>query len=173
MINKQRLVFVSWWALLLSGVVGLASTHLSATETIFAGVPLYNVMKTEDSTLLLSSTEVNAFAPIALPCPASVGANGCTFRVTVSSGFNVLQAAALIRVAISGAGALGPTGLLAASEDTGGGFEVHTMQWVKKDIPAGSSPTITVTLSDVLNAPGGVAVAWNRTVSIDVFTGLL
>jgi hypothetical protein len=163
-VTMSRTIFL---ALATAAVFGASAV----SATIFAGVPLYTVMDTEAATLSLDTTEVNAFPPIALPCPASAGTAGCTIRVTVSSELEMIMDSAQMRVTISGTGPFGPVGpVLVAGDATGGIYHyVHSMQWVKKNIPAGSSPTITVLFS--VTGLGGVAYA--RTMSIDVFTGLL
>lgn len=171
--------------LALSGTPGLGTARVAAVdppgqpegpstqvETIFAGVPSYNVMKTEDSALGLSTTLVNAFAPITLPCPSTAGANGCTFRVVVSSQFWDIPATATgqMQLTISGAGALGPAGLVNVASDTSPSLaETHTMQWVKRNVPAGTS--VTVTMQFKVNT--GTAFGGYRTMSIDVFNGLI
>jgi len=76
---------------LLLGCIGLVvvcgGNRLSATETIFAGVPVYSIMSTVDTELSLPTdgSAANAFTPLKIPCPAAAGTNGCTFRVTVTS----------------------------------------------------------------------------------------
>ena len=172
--------------LLLSGVLGFGPAPLSArnptgqpdggpgilAETVFAAVPVYSVMKTETTALGLGAVlPKNAFAPIALPCPASAGANGCTFRVSVVSQFSDLPPnAANMNLIITGPGTLGPAALInvAAVTDTFWA-QTHSMQWVKRNIPAGSSPTVTVQFGMTF----GTGTAAYRTLSIDVFTGLL
>ena len=129
-------------------------------------------MRTQDNALALSPVAVNAFTPTVVPCPASAGPRGCTFRVTVSSQFWNIGAADVgrINVTISGAGTLGPAGLVnvaAVTDPVWAG--THTMQWVKKNIPAGSAPTVTAAAS----VSGGAGSAGYRTISIDVFNGLL
>jgi hypothetical protein len=173
-------------ALLLSGLPVLGVSQLRAAdppgqpegastqaETLYAGVAAYSVMKTENGGLNLSTTPANAFAPVAgLPCPASAGAAGCTIRVVVSSQFwGITDAsAAQVNLTITGAGTLGPANLVNVASDTSPAWaETHTMQWIKKNVPAGT----TVTISLQFNVTGGAGSAGYRTMSIDVFNGLI
>ncbi len=160
----------------MSLAVGLGSAAALA-ETLFAGVPVYSVMKTETASLTLSPTPVNAFAPVAIPCPASAGAPGCTFRVTVSAQFAEISTLNIVRMnlIISGPGTIGPSingtdGLQnVASNSSPSWPQAYTTQWVKKNIPAGSTPTITLQfLTDAGGGFGGF-----RTMSIDILNGLL
>jgi hypothetical protein len=131
---------------------------------------LYNVWKTENDALGLVPAAGNAFAPITLPCPSSAGLNGCTIKVDVSSQFwaNTGGSVAQMSLTITGAGTLGPSSLVNVSTNAGSLAETHTMQWVKRNIPAGSSPTITMQF----DVSSGAGLAGFRTMSIDVFTGL-
>ena len=144
----------------------------SSTELLFAGVPVYSVMKTETALLTLSTTPVNAFAPIALPCPSSAGSNGCTVRVTVSSQFAEVAATDVVRMnlLITGPGTIGPGALVnVASNSSPSWPQAYTTQWVEKNIPAGSVPTFT--LQFLMNA--NFSLVGSRTMSIDIFNGLL
>jgi hypothetical protein len=132
----------------------------------------YSVMKTENGFLGLTTAAANAFAPISLPCPASAGANGCTIRVVVSSQFwdVTTNQAVQANVLISGPGTLGPANLVnIASNESANWASTHTMQWVKKNVPAGT----TVTISVQFNVTSLTGSAGCRTMSIDVFNGLL
>ena len=172
-------------ALLLSGLPVLGVAQIAAAdppgqpegastqaETLYAGVAAYSVMKTENGFLGLGAAAVNAFAPISLPCPASAGANGCTIRVVLSSQFWDIPATATAQVnlTITGAGTLGPANLVNVASNTSAGLaETNTMQWIKKNVPAGT----TVNISLTFNVIAGTGSAGYRTVSIDVFNGLL
>jgi hypothetical protein len=75
-----------------------------------------------------------------------------------------------MNLTITGPGTLGPSALVNVASDTSATWaEVHTMQWVKKNVPAGSSFTITVQFS----VSAGTGSAGFRTMSIDVFNGFL
>ena len=181
--KSLRLTLVVTIALILSCIVGWGTTHLVAqnpsgesegastlTEAVFAGVPSYSVMKTENNTLPLTSSPVNAFAPIAgLPCPASAGANGCTIRVTVTSQFRDLTDVGQMNLTITGPGTLGPANFVNVSTNSLASSNTHSMQWVKRNVPAGSTVTITVQFSIGL----GTGNAGLRTMSIDLFNGLI
>jgi hypothetical protein len=183
--NKLRFVAVLCWVLF-PGASGLGGSPVFAqetgqpeagpgiqVETLYAGGTLnYTVMKTENASLDLTPVLANAFAPIALPCPATAGANGCTFRVTVTSQFWNIPAGNLGRMSltIGGPGTLGPAPLVnVASDTTVFGAQTHSMQWVKKNIPAGSAQTVTVQF----NVNAGTGNAGYRTLSIEIYNGLL
>src|SRR5262245_24007974 len=171
-------------ALLLSGLPVLGVTQISAAdppgqpegastqaETLYAGVAAYSVMKTENGFLGLTTAPVNAFAPINLPCPASAGANGCTIRVVISSQVWDVTAnqAVQANVVISGPGTFGPANLVnIASNQSATWASTHTMQWVKRNVPAGT----TVTVSAQFNVTSLTGSAGFRTMSIDVCNGL-
>ena len=48
-------------------------------------------------------------------------------------------------------------------------YSTHSFQWMKRSIPAGTTPTVTVQLGMTF----GTGNAGSRTLSIDVFNGLL
>lgn len=170
MTKSLRFACAAGLLLVLSGPV-----VLRAAEQIFVGVPVYSVMKTETASLTLSTTPVDAFAPIALPCPASAGAPGCTYRVTVSAQFAEISALDVVRMNlnITGPGTFGPSlpGLAftnVASNSSPSWPQAYSFQWVKRNIPAGTSPTIS--LQFFMNANFGFGGL--RTMSIDVMNGL-
>lgn len=156
------------------GSVFFLSSAPRAAEIVFAGVPLYSIQKTEDTPVDFGATiPTNAFAPTAVICPASAGAAGCTFRVSVVSQFRDLQAdsAAAVKVIISGPGtAVAPSAIVqVVSAGDPLRNSTHSFQWMKRNIPAGTTATVTVQLGTTL----GTGNAGARTLSIDVFAGLL
>jgi hypothetical protein len=75
-----------------------------------------------------------------------------------------------MNLTISGAGTTGPDPLLnVASNSSPSWAQMYTAQWVRKNIPAGSSPTVT--LQFVMD--GSFGFGGFRTMSIDVMNGLL
>ena len=167
-------------ALLLSGLPVLGVAQIAAAdppgqpegastqaETLYAGVAAYSVMKTENGFLGLGLAAVNAFAPITLPCPASAGANGCTIRVVLSSQFWDIPATATAQVnlTITGAGTLGPANLVNVASNTSATLaETHTMQWIKRNVPAGTAVTVSATI----NMTSGTGSAGYRTIWLGV-----
>lgn len=161
-------------ALLIVGSALLLSSAPRAAETVFAGLPVYSVQKTEDTAISFGATNpTNAFTPTSVPCPASAGAAGCTFRVSVVSQFRDLEAdnAAALKVVISGPGtAVAPNAIVqVASAADALWYSTHSFQWMKRNIPAGTTATVTVQLGMTF----GTGNAGARTLSIDVFNGLL
>ena len=164
----------SFRALLIIGSALLLSSAPHAAETVFAGVPVYSIQKTEDTTISFgATTATNAFTSTAVPCPASAGAAGCTFRVSVVSQFRDLEQdnAAAMKVIISGPGtAVAPSAIVqVASVAHALWYSTHSFQWLKRNIPAGTTATVTVQLG----MTAGTGNAGARTLSIDVFNGLL
>jgi hypothetical protein len=152
----------------------LLSSAPRAAETVFAGVLVYSVQKTEDTPVNFGATiPTNAFTSTAVPCPASAGAAGCTLRVSVVSQFRDLtpENAAALKVIISGAGtAVTPSAIVqVAFASHPLWYSAHSFQWLKRNIPAGTTPTVTVQLG----MTSGTGNAGVRTLSIDVFNGLL
>lgn len=180
--NRKVVALILFFSL--SGVAGWGTSRVLAVdppgqpegpstqaETLFGGAPVYNVMKTEVDALAMGSTAVNAFTPIMLPCPASAGANGCTIRVEVTSQFQDIPATAVgqMILSISGAGTLGPAPTANVVSGVGSLAETRSMQWVKKNVPAGTTVTITTQFKTIM----GTGSAGFRTMSIDIFNGLL
>jgi len=160
--------------LLITGSALLLSSTPRAAETVFAGVPIYSIQKTEDTGTDFSATvPASAFTATAVPCPASAGAAGCTFRVSVVSQFRNLEAdnAAALKVIINGPGTpVMPSAIIqVASASDPLFYSTHSFQWVKRNIPAGTIQTVTVQLG----MTSGTGSAGARTLSIDVFSGLL
>lgn len=160
--------------LLIMGSAFLLSSASRAAELVFAGVPMYSIQKTEDAPIDFGATiPANAFTPTAVVCPANAGAAGCTFRVSVVSQFRDLQAdnAAAVKVIISGPGtAVAPNAIVqVASAGDPLWYSTHSFQWMKRNIPAGTTATVTVQLG----MTSGTGNAGARTLSIDVFAGLL
>ena len=161
-------------ALLIIGSALLLSSAPRAAETVFAGVPMYSIQKTEDTATDFGSTiATNAFTPTAVPCPATAGGAGCTFRVSVVSQFRHLETdnAAALKVIISGPGsAVLPAGIIEVASATHPLWHsTHSFQWIKRNIPAGTTATVSVQLG----MTAGTGIAGARTLSIDVFNGLL
>ena len=101
-------------------------------DTVFGGTSLYSLMKSGPGTfaLNLSTVYVNAFTPIAVPCPATAGRGGFVrVKVAVSAQFwNVTTAAAMMKMDISGPGTLGPASEVNVASGTDPFWgEVHTM----------------------------------------------
>lgn len=142
-------------------------------DQLYAGILSYTAMRTVNTNLALSTTAADAFTATALPCPASAGAAGCTVRVTVTSQFLNIAATehAQMIINFTGPGTLGPANLIAvaAAGSVVSPVATHSMQWVKKNVPAGSTPTITIQFQTT----AGAANAGFRTLSIEVFNGLL
>lgn len=160
--------------LLIIGAALLLSSAPRAAETVFAGLPVYSIQKTEDTPISFGATvPTNAFTPTVVLCPASAGAAGCTFRVSVVSQFRDLEAdnAAALKVIISGPGtAVAPSAIVqVASAAHAVWYSTHSFQWMKRNIPAGTTATVTVQLGMTF----GTGNAGVRTLSIDVFNGLL
>ena len=160
--------------LLITGSVLLMSGTPRAAETVFAGVPIYSIQKTEDAGADFSATvPANAFTSTAVLCPASAGAAGCTFRVSVVSQFRALEPdnAAALKVIINGPGTpVMPSAIIqVASASDPLFYSTHSFQWIKRNIPAGTIQTVTVQLG----MTSGTGSAGARTMSIDVFSGLL
>ena len=158
----------------MAGVTLLLSSAPRAAETLFAGVPVYSIQKTEDTAVSFgATTPTHAFTATAVPCPASVGAAGCTLRVSVVSQFRDLAAdnAAAIKVIITGPGtAVTPSAIIqVAFASHPLWYSAHSFQWMKRNIPAGTTPTVTVQLG----MTAGTGNAGVRTLSIDVFNGVL
>jgi hypothetical protein len=150
------------------------SVAAHAAETVFAGLPVYSIQKTEDTAVSFGATiPTNAFTSTAVLCPASAGPAGCTFRVSVVSQFRDLEPdnAAAVKVIISGPGtAVAPSAIvLVASTEHALWYSTHSFQWMKRNIPAGTTATVTVQLG----MTSGTGNAGARTLSIDVFNGLL
>jgi hypothetical protein len=162
MSNFRRLLTVCVGLVLVCG-----GRQLTATETIFAGIPVYSVMSTVDTDLSLPIIGANAFTPLNIPCPASAGTKGCTFRVIVSAvvesgGDPILQVSTAPFITVS------PTPVIHIAV-SGNGPTAHTMQWVIKNVPAGSAPEVQV-IGAMAN---GTGIMKQRTLSIDVFNGLV
>jgi hypothetical protein len=160
--------------LLIVGAALLLSSAPRAAETVFVGVPLYSIEKTEDTPVDFGATiPTNAFTPTSVPCPVSAGAAGCTFRVSVVSQFRDLEAdnAAALKVIINGPGtAVMPSAIVqVASASHPLLYSTHSFQWMKRNIPAGTTQTVAVELG----MTSGTGSAGARTLSIDVFNGLL
>jgi len=189
--NTRRVLATACSTLVLSGALGLGLLAQESTgqpestlppggnalpavtdDMLFGGTPLYSLMKSGPGTfaLNLSTAFVNAFTPIAVPCPATAGRSGCTVRVTVSAQFwNVTTAAAMMKMDISGPGTLGPASEVNVASRTDPFWgQVNTMQWVKRNIPAGSSPTVTVQV----RVHAGTGFLGYEMMSVDVFKGL-
>jgi len=172
--SRSQLKHTVLRALLVVGSALLLSSALRAAEAVFAGVPLYSIQKTEDTgTDFGATTPVNAFTPTAVRCPASAGAAGCTLRVSIASQFRDLDAdsAAAVKVIINGPGtAVMPSAIIqVASASHRIFYATHSFQWIKRNIPAGTIQTVTV----LLGITSGTGSAGARTLSIDVFNGLL
>ena len=161
-------------ALLIVGSALLFSRAPHAAETVFGGVPMYSIQKAEDTPISFGATvPTNAFTSTAVPCPASAGPAGCTFRVSVVSQFRDLESdnAAALKVIISGPGtAVAPSAIVeVASAANALLYSTHSFQWMKRNIPAGTTATVTVQLG----MTAGTGNAGARTLSIDVFNGFL
>jgi hypothetical protein len=157
---------------LLAVCIGLvlvgAGSPLTATETIFAGIPIYSVMSTVDTDLSLPTIGANAFTPLNIPCPASAGTNGCTFRVTVSAVVTSPGGDPILQVSTAPFITVSPTPVIHI--DLAGSFPApFTMQWVIKNVPAGSAPEVQV----IGAVTSGAGIMKQRTLSIDVFNGLV
>ena len=159
---------------LLAVCVGLVlmcgGSQLTATETIFGGIPVYSVMSTVDTALTLSTIGANAFTPLNIPCPAAAGVNGCTIRVTVSAQFNLSSNSdALLQVSTAPFMTVSPSPVIHIAVNNANLGAPYTMQWVIKNVPAGSAPEVQV----IGALSSGTALLNQRTQSIDVFYGLL
>ena len=140
-------------------------------ETQYAGVPSYSVMRTENTSLTLTPALTDAFSPLTLRCPPTAGPAGCTVRVVVSSQFSQIPATntARMNVIMTGPGTFGPASLVNVATANSLWAETNTMQWVKRNVAAGQSTTITVQFQVALD----YGFAGYRTMSVDVFSGLL
>ncbi len=163
MSKLRRLLAVCIGLILVCG-----GSQLTATETIFAGVPVYSVMSTVDTDLSLPTIGANAFTPLNIPCPSTAGANGCTFRVTVSAVISSTSPDAFLQVTTAPFMTVSPSPVIHISVNAAVQAP-YTMQWVIKNVPAGSAPEVQV----IGALSSGVAVLKQRTQSIDVFFGLL
>jgi hypothetical protein len=163
--NLRRLLVVCF------GLVVVGGGHqLTATETLFAGTPVYSVMETVDTQLPLVRAGDNAFTPRNIPCPAAAGPNGCTFRVTVSTVVGSSSSNAFLQVTTAPFMTISPSPVIPIQvvAHTEAPF---TMQWVIKNVPAGSSPEVQV-IGGLLSSVGSASFV-QRTLSIDVFYGLV
>jgi hypothetical protein len=145
--------------------------QLNATETIFAGTPVYSVMSTVNTELTLPTSGANAFMPRQIPCPAAAGANGCTFRVTVTSEIDStapLEAYLQVTTAPFMTVSPAPVVHIFRSLNPAAPF---SMQWAIKNVPAGSSPEVQVI--GLSHATSSATFLEKRTLSIDVFYGFL
>lgn len=103
-------------------------------------------IRTETQLLNFGFNPVQAFAPTTFVCPSSHRA-GCTIQVEVSAGFWNVSASSVAQmfVKISGPGAaLDPNSFVNVSTNTGSLAEAATFQFMKRQIPAGSSQTVNI-----------------------------
>jgi hypothetical protein len=142
--------------------------QLNATETIFAGVPVYSFMDTVDTDLSVPVSGANAFTPRNILCPAAAGANGCTFRVTVSVVIQSVSPDAILQTTTAPFMTVSPAPVVHIAGTTPL-FAPITMQWVIRNVPAGTSPEVQVTGGTA----SGVTILKQRTESIDVFYGFI
>ncbi len=163
MTNVRRFVTVCLGLIFAFGV-----RQLTATETIFAGVPVYTVMSTVDTDLSLPVIGANAFTPLNIACPTAAGAKGCTFRITVSAVVSSNSPNAFLQVTTAPFMTMSPAPVIPIDVTTSV-VAPFTMQWVVKNVPAGTSPEVQV----IGALATGSTVLKQRTLSIDVMYGLV
>jgi len=103
-------------------------------------------VRTETGFLSFGFNPVTAFAPTTFVCPSTHKA-GCTLLVDVSAGiWNVSPSSvAQIYIKISGPGAaVDPNSLVNVSVNNGPLAGAATFQFMKRQIPAGSSQTVNI-----------------------------
>lgn len=129
-------------------------------------------IKANNQPLSLSSTQVAAFSPTELTCPAS-HTKGCSIRVEVSSQFsNVVKGAnAQLDVSINGnLFPVSPASLVDVARGVGtaeneGGPSASTFDWVVLGVTAGAQVEIDID-ADVTS---GAASAGDRTATIQLY----
>ena len=103
-------------------------------------------IRTETNFLSFGFNPVAAFAPTTFVCPSTHKA-GCTIQVEVSAGFWNVSASSVAQmfVKISGPGAaVDPNSFVNVSTNTGNLADAATYQFMKRQIPAGSSQTVNI-----------------------------
>jgi hypothetical protein len=102
---------------------------------------------TETQFLTFAFNPVPGFAPTSLVCP-STHAAGCTVKVEVSAQISAVSwnNSADIDVDVTGPGqAVQPHNFVSVDSTTDGPLaDVHTFQWMKRGIPAGSTQTVNI-----------------------------
>jgi len=120
----------------------LAPSAQAASNLMLAATSI----RTETQILSFGFNSVAGFAPTTFVCPSTHKA-GCTILVDVSAGiWNVsASSVAQIFVKISGPGAaVDPNSFVNVSVNTGTLGEAATFQFMKRQIPAGSSQTVNI-----------------------------
>ena len=143
----------------------------AATDDVASNLTLSSTtIRTQGTGLHLTSTSVPGFGPTSVLCPATHRA-GCTIKVEVSAlFFNVAQNTdSAIDVVINGTGSAVFPSADPATESTTTtalpGADTHTFQWMKTQIPAGSTQIVNI---DFLANPGSAQVGF-RTATIQLY----
>lgn len=126
-------------------------------------------VRTETGFLSFGFNAVTAFAPTTFVCPSTHKA-GCTLLVDVSAGiWNVSPSSvAQIFIKISGPGAaVDPNSFVNVSVNTGPLAEAATFQFMKRQIPAGSSQTVNIYFK--VGLQGANANTGFRTASLQLY----
>jgi len=127
-------------------------------------------IRTETQILTFTFNLFTGFTPTTVVCPSTHTA-GCTIKVEVSATIFAVSPgnAAQMDVNIAGTGpAVDPASFVNLySTTTGPLASVHTFQWMKRKIPAGSTQTVNI-LFTMLNK-GGSAKTGFRTATIQLY----
>ena len=125
--------------------------------------------KTENQILTFGFNSVAGFAPTTFVCPPTHKA-GCTIRVEVSAGIWAVSPSnvAQMFLKISGPGAaLDPNSVVNVSNNTGPLADAATFQFMKRQIPAGSTQTVNIHFQMGFN--GGSANTGFRTATVQLY----
>jgi len=127
-------------------------------------------IRTETQGVALTSNFLTGFAPTTVVCPATHAA-GCTIKVEVSATIFAISPgnAAQMDVNITGTGpAVDPASFVNVDSTTTGPLaSVHTFQWMKRKIPAGSAQTVNILFT--MLKKGGSANTGFRTATIQLY----
>jgi hypothetical protein len=127
-------------------------------------------IRTETQFLTFTFNPVPGFAPTILVCPSTHKA-GCTIKVEVSAQISDVSRnnSADIDVDVTGPGqAVQPHNFVSVDSTTDGPLaNVHTFQWLKTAIPAGSTQTANILFA--IDTQGGSASTGFRTATIQLY----
>jgi hypothetical protein len=127
-------------------------------------------IRTETLAVTLSSNPFTAFAPTTVVCPSTHTA-GCTLRVEVSATIWMVTPGTVAQMDVNIAGpgqAVDPNSLVNIDSTTTGPLAtVHTFQWMKRGIPAGSTQTVNIYFS--VGLKGDSANTGFRTATIQLY----
>lgn len=145
---------------------GVAPPNAQAASNLMLAV---TSIKTESQILNFGFNSVAGFAPTTFICPPTHRA-GCTIRVDVSAGIWAVSPSnvAQMFLNISGPGtALDPNSVVNVSNNTGPLADAATFQFIKRQIPAGSTQTVNIYFQMGFN--GGRANTGFRTATVQLY----